>query len=180
MVMPKQKKTARKKENEITIEKIHSYYRQLFIKYNYKLLSPNIEEKNMWCDFISGRLNLDANEFWHLNSEFFWSLLNVEISIGYVLVARQSCLYPFGTEKISYDRDDTMPDSGVAEVHYWYHINNARECIYRCWERITNILNYVCYNKKHEKYYYNTMISKISKDKKYSANPKIELLKTYE
>jgi hypothetical protein len=125
-------------------------------------------------------LRLDRNEFWHLNHEFFWALSSTEVSIGYVLIARQSCLYPFGVTKVGYNIDETIPEFGIPELHFWYHINNTRECIYRCWERITSILKCVCYGEKNDKFYFPTIVNEILSDHRYSENHTAKQLKKYE
>ncbi len=171
------KRIMRRNRNRITAEKIHSYSKELFAKYKYGTLVPKVEDKNKWGDYIADKLKLDKIILWELNSEFFWALANTEISLGYTLIARETCEFPRGKKTIGYDPDDIPTNFTVQEMHFWYHVNNTRECIYRCWERISNVLTYVCYPENSENYYYNTIVEKISKDRKYKTNSNISQLK---
>jgi hypothetical protein len=178
--MPRKKKRKKPEANtDVSIGKIHDLSKKLMVKYKIPVMVNNTEEKNRWCDYISEKLKLDDDRFWVLNREFYWSLMNIEMSLGYILIAREACSDPFGVEKIGYKILDTMPNSFIPEAHFWYHINNAKECIYRCWERISAILQYAYFGENTGKNYFGKVVDEILEKEKDPKVPAINLLKKF-
>ena len=68
----------------------------------------------------------------------------------------------------------------MPEIYFWYHTYNSYECIYRCWERINNVIKHVCLvgidEKKFKTKYIPQTIEILKKDSKYTQNPCFEEL----
>jgi len=128
------------------VEDIHNQIFEQFKKYQYPVLTTqlNMEGLQNWSIAVAGILCIDVNDFLSKTKELFWSASHVQLALGYGLIARQNCRYPRGIEGTAYN--DDVPDMvGLPEIHFWYHMSCARECIYRCWERMTVIIRSACY-----------------------------------
>ena len=63
----------------------------------------------------------------------------------------------------------------IPEMHFWLHVYNCYECIYRCWERISTVLQSVCF-PKNTKRYFNQIVDDLSKDSRYKHNRSLKKL----
>lgn len=139
----------------------------------------NMKEMVNWAINTEIRLKLNQFQLVPKVTELFWAVGNVRISVGYILLAYETCLYPKGTKGKAHQKHKIPTLTSISEIHYWYHTHNARECIYRCWERITNIIVEVCYADMKDNFYYNTLIDKLSEDGKFNDNPTFRKLKKH-
>ncbi len=160
------------------IEDIHKEITDLFKKYKYPWLTLNLSMKNLhkWSIATSERLKLNEKDFQDAMSELFWSLSHVQLALGYMLIARNSCKFPKGINGTAYQEED-IPSIGLPEIHFCYHSSFSIECIYRCWERMALVLLKACYPKCSSKFYFNGVVNKIDKDGNYNRNPKLYNLK---
>ena len=110
-------------------------------------------------------------------SELFWSAAHIQLSLGYALIARQDCKFPKGTNGKAFKEEDIPDAAGLPEIHFWYHLYNCYECIYRCWERIASVLKSACYPNNDEKMYFDQIVNALDQDNSYNKNPHLNSLK---
>jgi len=160
------------------IDTIQKEISQLFGKYKIPAITKNLPPENLqeWSMKVAVHFKLDEESFRQAVTDLFWSVGHVQLSLGYALIARQDCKFPKGTKgKALHEKD--VPDAILMpEIHFWYHIYNSYECIYRCWERITSVIGSACYPGLTTKIYYDQLINKLSKDKDYKKNPCLKAL----
>lgn len=164
----------------IQADLIEQEIRQLFAKYKYPVIIPDMRSLQTWGINTAFRLHLPYDEFTTKVTEVLWAAINVQMSIGYTLIARETCTYPRGTKGTVFHPDDIPNMTKFPELHFWYHLHNARECIYRCWERMTNVLQSACYPGSTDKFYFNQLTEKLRKDPRFEENPLLRSLKKYE
>lgn len=154
------------------IQKIQEEIAKLFKKYRIPALTLNLPMENLhqWAYEVANHFHLDQDEFRESVTELFWSIAHIQISLGYALIARQSCEYPKGTQGIAFHEKDLPNVITMPEIHFWFHIYNSYECLYRCWERITSVIKNVCYPNLTEKRYFDQIINDLAKDKKFNQN----------
>ena len=152
---------------------------QLFGKYKIRAISKNLPMPNLqiWATKVSQHFNLDTDGFRQVVTELFWSVAHVQLSLGYALIAREDCQFPKGTKGQALQEKDVPNAILMPEIHFWYHIYNSYECIYRCWERITSILKNVCYPQLSEKRYFDKLVNELIKDNKFNKNFYLNKLK---
>ena len=150
----------------------------LYKKYNVDSIirKLSIEKMQDWGIRTSKRLNLSGDILQDRISEIYWSVGDLEISLGYTLWCLDYCKFPKGKSGDTYS-EGQIPVIDIPETHFWFHIHNSRECMYRCWERIKSLLNSVCYPKSTDKkLYFNNLIDKIKMDPQFNSNPKLNEL----
>ena len=161
------------------IYEIQKEISNLFDKYKIPVITKNIkiEDLHRWSFKVSTRFNLDVDEFPIVVTELSWSIAHVQLSLGYSLIARQDCKFSKEINTKIF-REENMPNAiGIPEIHFWYHIYNSYECIYRCWERIAAVIKSVCYLKSNEKLYFDQIVNKLINDDNYNRNPFLNDLK---
>ena len=151
----------------------------LFSKYKIPVITINIPIENLhrWSSEVAAHFNLDEDDFSKVMSELFWSAAHIQLSLGYALIDRQDCEFPKGTKSKAFKEEDMPNAIGLPEIHFWYHLYNSYECIYRCWERITSVIKSVCYPKSNEKRYFDQIVNALDKDDIYNKNPHLNSLK---
>ena len=161
------------------ISLLHKEIIELFkkYKYNWDTSSLPMNELHEWSDGVSQLLSIDKKTISSKMSELFWALSSVQLSLGYTLIARQTCQYPKGIKIEAYNEKD-IPVLGISEIHLFYHLNNAWESIYRCWERLSAVLCVLLYPDEEKKLYFNDVINRISADPTFTENPKLKLLQS--
>ncbi len=154
------------------IDSIQKEIDQLFGKYKIPAITKNLPPENLqeWSMKVATHFKLDEESFRQTVTELFWSIAHIQLSLGYALIARQDCEFPKGTKgKVLHEKD--VPNViAMPEIHFWYHIYNSYECIYRCWERIASVIGNVCYPKRTTKIYFDQLVNKLSKDKDFKKN----------
>lgn len=160
------------------VEDIHNQIAELFKKHRYPWLTAqvNMEGLQNWSIAVAKIMRINVDDFLSKTKELFWSLSHVQLALGYALIARQNCKFPRGVTGTAYD--DDVPDMiGIPEMHFWYHISCARECIYRCWERMTVAVSSACYPNDSEKTYFDGLVSKLENNQRYSQISTLRQLK---
>ena len=163
----------------MNINEIQSEIGSLFNKYKIPAITRNIPIENLhrWSEEVATHFNLNVNEFSQIMTELFWSAAHVQLSLGYALIARQDCKYPKGKKGKAFKEADMPNAISIPEIHFWYHIYNSYECIYRCWERMASVLKSVCYPEHNEKMYFDQIVETIEKDNHYNKNIHLRSLK---
>jgi len=163
----------------MNIHEIQKTISDLFSKYKIPVITHNIPIENLhrWSLEVAAHFKLDEDEFNKVMSELFWSAAHIQLSLGYALIARQDCKFPKGMSRKAFKEEDMPGDIGLPEIHFWYHIYNSYECIYRCWERIASVLKFVCYAEKKEKMYFDQIVKTLESDNTYNKNPHLNSLK---
>jgi hypothetical protein len=161
------------------ISEIQTKIGELFNKYNIPAITLNMPMENLhkWSSQVAAHFKLDVEKFSQVMSELFWSAAHIQLSLGYALIARQDCKFPKGINGKAFKEED-MPNAIVLpEIHFWYHLYNTYECIYRSWERITTVIKSVCYPNLSEKIYFDQIINKLDNDSNFKNNPHLKALK---
>lgn len=162
----------------MNINEIQQEIRSLFGKYNILAVTNNLPMQNLqtWSAHVAAHFKLDDENFWQVMAELFWSVTHIQLSLGYALIARQGCKFPKGTNGKAFNEEDIPNAIAMPEIHFWYHLDNTYECIYRCWERMTSVIKSVCYPKLSKKMYFDQTINKLDKDNNFNKNPYLKAL----
>lgn len=161
------------------IEKTQKEIDMLFRKYKIPALTHNLpmDNLNQWAFKVADHFSLDRDKFRESVTELFWNVSHVQLSLGYALIARQSCKFPKGIQGESFREEDIPNMIGMPEMHFWLHIYSCYECLYRCWERIAIVLQDVCFPEYSRKKYFNQIVDDLGKDSKYDYNKYLRELK---
>mgnify|MGYP001598418100 FL=1 len=163
----------------MNIHEIQDEISSLFSKYKIPVITKKmpIENLHRWASEVAAHFSLDEDEFSKTMTELFWSTAHIQLSLGYALIARQDCIFPKGKKGRAFRTEDIPNAISIPEIHFWYHIYNSYECIYRCWERITSVIKSVCYPEDNQKMYFDQIVNKLDDDAKYNKNPHLQSLK---
>jgi len=163
----------------MNINEIQMEIGSLFSRYKIPAITKNIPMENLqrWSAEVADHFNLDVDDFSQVMTELFWSSAHIQLSLGYALIARQDCKFPKGKNGKAFKEEDMPNAISIPEIHFWYHIYNSYECIYRCWERITSVIKNVCYPKSNEKMYFDQIVNALDEDDNYNKNPHLKSLK---
>jgi hypothetical protein len=165
----------------IQVEQIEGEIRRLLAQYNYPVLVSDMQTLQQWAITNAMRLHLSWPDFVGKVTEVFWAAINVQLSLGYALFARQTCIFPRGIKGAVFDETKIPMMMKLPELHYWHHTHHAWECIYRCWERITNVLVSACYPDQSANHiYYSTILKLLTDDIRFKDNPQLRRLKKHE
>ncbi len=122
------------------------------------------------------RLRISKYDLSEKISELYWSIGNSQLSIGYSLLCLGHCEYPSGVSGMALSEPEIPNAIDISEIHFWYHLHNSKESIYRSYERIKAVLRLVCYPLSNKKIYLNALINEIKNDTRYNNNPKLKEL----
>lgn len=163
--------------NDIT--EIHKDIIELFKTYkiDWETNRLPMNELHNWSNGVSELLSIDKKIISSRMTEIFWCLSHVQLSIGYSLLSRQTCQYPKGIKGEAYEEKDVPNLINISEIHLFYHLNNAWETLYRCWERLSAVLCAVVFPNNNEKMYFDDVVIKIINDNYLSKNKNIKSLK---
>ncbi len=160
------------------IKEIHKKIIDLFNQNKIPWLTCNLPMENLHSWAISTKKRLKLKDTFESSvTELFWTMSQIQISLGNALIAKESCKYTKGTKGVAYTQNQVPNMIEIPEIHFWHHVYCCVECIYRCWERITIILKDSCYPDCSEKLYFDGMITMLDKDKIFNINPKFHKLK---
>jgi hypothetical protein len=168
----------------IDIDTIQKEIDQLFHKYEIPAITKNLPMENLqvWSRKVATHFKLDEENFRQAVTELFWSIGHVQLSLGHMLIAMQECEFINGTQGIALHEKD-IPNIKMAEIYFWYYAYTAHECVYRCWERINNVLMHACFpglsEKQFRMQYFPQTISALQKNSKYNQNPYLKELEKY-
>jgi len=160
----------------IDINTIQKEIDRLFGKYKIPAITKNLPMENLheWSKKVAAHFKLDEEDFMQTVTELFWTMAQVQLSLGHTLIAMQECEFINGAQGIAFHEKD-VPNIKMPEIYFWHHIYNSVECVYRCWERINKVIMYACFPNLPEKQakmqYFPQTISALQKNPKYSKNP---------
>ena len=163
-------------QNCANIDSIQAEIDRVFCKNKIPALTKSLPMENLqiWAGKVAKHFNLDEEEFRQVVTELFWSMANVQLSIGHSLIAMQECEFINGAKGIAL-KDHEVPDIKMPEIYFWYHVSNAYECMYRCWERMNNVIKQTCFPNLPEdqlrKMYLPQTISKLKGSSQFNQNP---------
>jgi|GEM_PF-3281940 len=163
----------------MSINEIQLEISSLFCRYKIPVITNDIPIDNLhrWSFEVAAHFSLNEENLSKVMSELFWSAAHVQLSLGHALIAGEDCRFPKGAKGSAFKEEDIPVAIGLAEIHFWYHLYNSYECIYRCWERITSVLRTVCYPQFSKKMYFDQLVTSLEGDTKYSRNPYLKDLK---
>lgn len=163
--------------NDIT--EIHKDIIELFKSYKIDWETNRLPMDNLhdWSNGVAELLSIDRKVISSKMTEIFWCLAHVQLSIGYSLLSRQTCQYPKGIKGVAYEEKDVPILINISEIHLFYHLNNAWESLYRCWERLSAVICIVIFPNRNEKMYFDDVVNIISKDSYLSKNKNMKSLK---
>lgn len=169
-------------KEKIQINSIQEEIGRLFKKYKVPAITHNLpmDNLNQWAFKVAAHFTLNQEEFRDSVTELFWSVSHVQIALGYVLIARESCAYPKGIQGEAFREEDIPNMIGMPEMHFWHHMYCCYECLYRVWERVSIVLKEVCFPKLSEKRYFNQIIDDLSRSQKYAQNKYLRELRKQE
>lgn len=156
----------------------HNEIQRIYKKYKYPWLTLRLPVENLysWGTKTAKRLKIDEDKFCQRVVGINWAVSHVQLSLGYVLIAKQEVRFPRGIKGVSKDIK-TIPDENLAYLYFWFHSYMTIECLYRSWERITNLIRAACYPNCKNKYYFDGMIDKIKEDSSINQNRYLKDLK---
>jgi hypothetical protein len=168
----------------INIDTIQKEIDHLFGKYKIPAITKNLPMENLqeWSIKVASHFDVDEENLRQTVTELFWNLGHVQLSLGHMLVAMQECEFINGTQGVAL-REEDVPNIKMPEIYFWYYAYTAHECVYRCWERINNVLMLVCFpdisDKQFRMQYFPQTISALQKEPKYNQNPCLQELQKY-
>jgi len=123
---------------------ISNIHEQIAFQFNKKKLIAytvhmDLEDIINWSIQVANKNNLDKNVFVKYFKELFWGFTSVQLSLGYGLIALSETEHPSGKKGIT-AKENEIPDMMLADIHFWYHLHNTWESIYRLWERAVSVL----------------------------------------
>ncbi|MFA4967125.1 MAG: hypothetical protein WC624_02790 [Candidatus Margulisiibacteriota bacterium] len=163
----------------VNINDIHQEIANLFKRYNYPFLTLEFEMAHLkaWARTQAIRLDININHFVDTISNLFWAIAHAQSELGYSLIARQAVTNPKGETLTTYDINTSL-DFKIPDLYFWHHNYLLTECLYRCWERLTYLLQIVFLSNINEKdTYLNNLIDELAKNSIHRANPKMNALK---
>jgi hypothetical protein len=167
----------------VKIESIQNHIGQKFRELGYPIASIEFDFPILFkfARNHSFRLKIDYDLASKKLSDVWFAIASVQLSIGYMLVAKDSAKFPRGYKQTTLSHNGLEIDMNIGDLHFWYHHNMAVECIYRVWERITNLLKFYCNIKGiRKRMYYNDIIRELKKNSIYSKLGNFGKLLEYE
>jgi hypothetical protein len=121
----------------------------------------NLADMAKWAERITDEQQLDRHNFQGAIKELFWALGSTQLNIGHTLIAMKECPYPNGTKGMAL-KGGEIPDTELADLHYWHHLYNSYEALYRFWERCVAALKMRLTPRIKEKYYFDGYVNYLS------------------
>lgn len=157
---------------DMRVNDIHDEISRLFKQYKYPWLTLRLPMANLhsWGKYHAQRLGIEEDAFTKCVATIFWAVSHVQLGLGYALIARQSVSFPRGKKGSAYRINDIPNVLGIPDMHFWYHAYMTIECIYRCWERLTRLLQVACFPDCSEKLYFGDLVNRIKNDSRFKNN----------
>jgi len=116
------------------------------------------------------RLNNGDRETLHKKLKLlYWAVQGVQIELGYMLFHQESYN--------NFKRNKNPEGLELSYMTFMHHHFLAIECIYRCWERVTHILNYINTGLDKKNGYYTQIVCDIEKSENVDEALIVELKK---
>ena len=141
------------------IDEIQGVIRDEFAKRKLEAYTKRLLPKDLhgWADQIAQRHQLEQEKFSVQVGEFFWAFAAIQMSLGYVFLSLKETSFPAGISGRTIN-DSEVPDlNQLADHHFWYHMFNTWESIYRLWERAVSVLT-LRYTPNVKKQYFNNYV----------------------
>ncbi|MCJ7651498.1 MAG: hypothetical protein MUP85_23065 [Candidatus Lokiarchaeota archaeon] len=157
---------------------IHTEIIELFKKYqiSWETNKLPIEKLHEWSFGAAELLGLEKEFIRKRFSEIYWALFSTQLSLGYMLISRQTCKYIKGLKGEAFSPTD-IPILNVSEFHLFFHMNNAWESLYRCWERMSSLLCSIIFPNENNKIYFDETINRIGASENLQSLSKYNELK---
>jgi len=162
------------------IDDIQAEMGKLFTSRKLELFSMqlNIADMATWAEGIANKQKIDRHEFQNAIKELFWALGSIQLNLGHTLIAMKECSFPGGTQGVAL-REKEIPDVNLADLHFWHHLYNCYEAIYRFWERCVTVLKMRLTPRVKEKYYFDGYVNYVLTIGELSSLKEIVLLRKY-
>jgi len=154
-------------KDEMDIRIIAKNAATLFDKYKVEHLPKDVFMKYIYGYPIPKKLSFDQRKIQNKLKLIYWAAVSIHIELGNMLIALES-----------YNKFEQLQDENNAELSYllfMHHYFLAIECIYRAWERISRILNFIHTKKAKCNCYYHSTISQLEGSRIYPDTLIIEL-----
>lgn len=142
------------------IEDIQARMGELFTTRKLALFTMqlNIEDMAKWAEGVASKQKLNRHDFESAIKELFWGLGSIQLNIGHILIALEECPYQSGAKGQAL-KDREIPDVSLADLHFWHHLYNCYEAIYRFWERSVTVLKMRLTPRVKKKYYFDGYVN---------------------
>ncbi|MFA5921478.1 MAG: hypothetical protein WC856_09325 [Methylococcaceae bacterium] len=159
---------------------IHAKMGELFTRRKLELftIQLNIADMATWAEGIARKRKIDGHEFQNAVKELFWALGSIQLNIGHTLIALEECSFPGGTKGVAL-KEKEIPDVNLADLHFWHHLYNCYEAIYRFWERCVTVLRMRLTPHLKEKFYFDGYVNLVSTKEELSQLYEIADLRNY-
>lgn len=168
-------------KNEFTIMKMHDEIHSLFSKYGYPWLTRKIvlPELHRWGEGLSNHLGINDKIIRERISSLYWAISHTQISLGLMLFARQLIPNPKGGIGSLYKPDEIKEILGnpLPAMYFMYFDYSMVECIYRCWERITKLIQSCCFPGDKTRNHFNDLIATMKTYEGFKDNHHFPILK---
>lgn len=144
-------------EDEIDIHIIAKHAAVLFDKYKVEHLPKDVFTKYISGYPIPKKLSFDQEKIQNKLRLIYWAVASIHIELGNMLITLES-----------YNKSKQLKDENNAELSYllfMHHYFLTIECIYRAWERISRVLNFIHAKKAKRNCYYHKIISQLRAQK---------------
>lgn len=138
----------------------------------------NIEDMAKWSESVAKKHKLDEEKFEKYVKELFWGLVAIQLSLGYTMIALDNVEHP-GGKKGTALKEREIPDMGLGDIHFWHHLHNTWEAIYRFWERAVSVLEVRLIPKLKKNLYFNDFINFLKNIEDMAVQPEIKELSKY-
>lgn len=138
----------------------------------------NIEDMAKWAESVAEKRKIDKHKFQNAVKELFWGLGSIQLNIGHTLIALIECSYPSGAKGLAL-KDREIPDVCLADLHFWHHLYNCYEAIYRFWERSVTVLKMRLTPRVTEKYYFDGYLNYLLTCEDFKSLKEIRDLRKY-
>lgn len=141
-------------------------------------LQLNIADMAKWAEGVAKKHNLDKHDFQYGIKELFWAVGTIQLDIGHALIAMKECPYPSGKNGIAL-KEKEIPEVNLSDLHFWHHVYNCYEAIYRFWERCVMVLKMRLTPQLKGKYYFDGYVNFLGKCDGVSSLKEVKDLKKY-
>lgn len=148
------------------IDDIQKIISEEFVKRKVTPFSTRLNPEDManWADKLSTKHALDKERFNLHVRELFWAIASIQLSLGYTFLSFREITFPAGAKAVAL-KDNEIPDMGhMADFHYWFHVCNTWESIYRLWERVVTVLEIRLTPKLKDNLYYDGYVNLLKKN----------------
>jgi hypothetical protein len=150
-------------EGRSSVQVIQDEIRDHFAKLKYPILSIKFDILKLRKFAIRHcqRLKLNPEEGLRRICDVWWAIASAQLSLGYMIVAKNSAGSPRGSEQRVIAVKELQFDFNISDLHFWHHANLSIECLYRIWERLANLLKFFSCLPAEKKLYFDGVVAAI-------------------